>query len=148
MNQFNDAKSAFDNGYNCAQSVLTPFIKQLDFDVNTVLKLSSGFGAGMGRTQETCGAVTGAYMVLGLKYGDIDMDDEAKEKGDERIQEFTKRFEEKHGSTNCGNLLHVDLKTEEGQIAFERKNLHDTVCTKCIGTSVSLLQEIIQEEDQ
>jgi len=58
------AKSTFNNGYNCAQSVLTPFANQMGIDVSSTMKLASGFGAGMGRLQETCGAVTGAYMVI------------------------------------------------------------------------------------
>ena len=49
---------------NCAQSVLTAFSDELGLDRNTALRLARGFGGGMGRTGKTCGAVTGAYMVI------------------------------------------------------------------------------------
>ncbi len=58
----------FKNGFNCSQSVLTAFAGDFDLDEVTALKVAGGFGAGMGRLMETCGAVSGAYMVLGLKY--------------------------------------------------------------------------------
>jgi len=142
MNQFNDAKSAFDNGYNCAQSVLTPFASQMNIDVETVLKLSSGFGAGMGRLQKTCGAITGAYMVIGLKYGKQESD-ESKEKVNNLIQEFTRKFRQEHKFTNCRELLNCDLKTEEGQLYFEQHNLQERVCSKCVGNAVSILEDLI-----
>ena len=139
------AKNKFDSGFNCAQSVLTPFARQMNIDVNTALKLSSGFGAGMGRTQGTCGALTGAYMVLGLKFGKQFPDDASNEKVVKMIQDITHKFESEHGFTSCSDLLKVDLKTEEGQATFNMKNLHTTVCTHCVNSAVSLLEEIIEE---
>lgn len=136
----------FKTGYNCAQSVLAPFADQMKIDVDTVLKLSSGFGAGMGRTQNTCGALTGAYMVLGLQYGQQFPDDDSKEKVIALIQEITEKFKEEHGFTNCNELLKVDLKTIEGQYQFNKRNLHEKVCSLCVNSVVSLLEEIITEE--
>ncbi len=146
MDKKSSAKCAFDNGYNCAQSVLKPFANQLNFDVNTVLKLSAGFGAGMGRLQGTCGAITGAYMILGLKFGENSTDDTSKEKVIELIREFTSKFKDKHKVTDCRDLLKVDLTTEEGQSSFDQNNLHDQVCSKCLKTSVSLLEEMINRK--
>jgi C_GCAxxG_C_C family probable redox protein len=51
----------FKSGLNCAQSVLTAYAEELDFDKNLALSISCGFGGGMGRLQETCGAVTGSF---------------------------------------------------------------------------------------
>jgi C_GCAxxG_C_C family probable redox protein len=136
------AVETFDSGYNCAQSVLTPFMKELNIDEQTVLRMSSGFGAGMGRLQETCGAITGAYMVLGLKFGKQIPDDESKEKVVELIQEFTSRFKSDNHHTNCRDLLHCDLNTEEGQEYFEQNNLHTDVCSKCVGDAVRIIEEL------
>ncbi|MCX6089677.1 MAG: C-GCAxxG-C-C family protein [Candidatus Atribacteria bacterium] len=63
------AISKFLGGYNCAQSVFYSFCDDLQFDKNTALKLACGFGAGMGRKEEVCGAVTGGILVIGAKYG-------------------------------------------------------------------------------
>jgi len=137
------ANSKFDGGYNCAQSVLSAFTKQLNIDDKIALKLSSGFGAGMGRTQGSCGALTGAYMVLGLKYGKSYPDDVTNEKLAALIQDLTQKFEEEHCFTNCKDLLNVDLKTKKGQALFVKKNLHNIVCSHCVNSTINFLEEII-----
>jgi len=142
------AKTKFDGGYNCAQSVLTPFAGEMNIDVGTALKLSAGFGAGMGRTQKTCGALTGAYMVLGLKYGKGFPDDESNEKVAGLIQDFTEKFKAEHEFTDCSDLLKVDLKTEEGQRTYTKNNLHDKVCNNCLKGAVKLLEDIIEKNGE
>jgi len=136
------AKLTFNNGYNCAQSVLTPFAIQMGIDVSSIMKLASGFGAGMGRLQETCGAVTGAYMVLGLKYGNRIPDDNSNEKIVGLIQEFTKRFRDEHKVASCRELLNCNLKTPEGQQYFTDNDLYKNVCSKCVNTAVTILEEL------
>lgn len=143
MSKQDIAISKFDRGNNCAQSVLTAFTKQLNIDDESALKLSSGFGAGMGRTQGTCGALTGAYMVLGLKYGKPFPDDIANEKLAGMIQKLTHEFESEHGFTNCRDLLKVDLTKLEGQTAFTKNKLHTSVCSHCVNSAVALLEEVM-----
>lgn len=140
------AVNRFNAGFNCAQSVLSPFAEEMDIDKNTILIMTQGFGAGMGRLQETCGAVTGAYMVLGLKYGGSIPDDNRNEKTIGKIQEFTHRFKEKHSVTTCRELLNCDLKTDEGQQYFSDNSLHDTVCSKCVSNAVEILEELIAKD--
>jgi C_GCAxxG_C_C family probable redox protein len=60
------AIDSFRSGLNCAQSVLTAYSDELGFDKDLALAIACGFGAGMGRLQETCGAVTGSFMVLSI----------------------------------------------------------------------------------
>lgn len=143
MSKQETAINKFDSGYNCAQSVLTPFVRQMNIDVDLALKLASGFGAGMGRTQNTCGALTGAYMVLGLAYGKQYPDHNANDKVAGFIQVITQRFKKTHGSTDCRDLLKVDLKTEEGQKSFTDNKLHDKVCARCVEGATKLLEELI-----
>lgn len=146
MNKKDTAEKKFHSGYNCAQSVLVTFLPYLKIDENTALQISSGFGAGMGRTQKTCGALTGAYMVLSLKYGKQHPGDYvSEEKVVELIQNFTNKFETEHGFTNCRDLLKVDLNAQEGQLAFTKKDLHNNVCTKCVKSAVSLLEEVLEK---
>ena len=70
----------FNNGYNCAQSVFCTYCEELGISKESAAKIAGGFGGGMGRLQEVCGAVTGAFMVLSLKYGSIKNDIVSKEK--------------------------------------------------------------------
>ena len=68
----NRAIVLFDEGYACSQAVLLTFANQFDLDERTAKLISSTFGGGMGRLREKCGAVTGGFMVLGLKYGNTE----------------------------------------------------------------------------
>ena len=139
-----NAINSFYSDYNCAQSVLTVFSEKLKFDKNLASSISCGFGGGMGRLQKTCGAVTGAYMVLGIfnstKFTDLS---ERKEKTYSKVQEFQKRFLEKHHSTDCSSLLNCDLKTDEGHQYFEDNNLKKNVCELCIKNSIEIVNEMI-----
>ena len=132
----------FNAGFNCSQSVLSAFSDKLKLDNETALKVASGFGAGMGRLQSTCGAVTGAYMVFGVYCGNKYINNgERKEKSYLMVQEFNHRFVKKHKTTDCKTLLNCNLTTEEGQKQFSDKNLLDTVCRNCIKDSIRLISE-------
>ena len=139
------AIESFKSGLNCAQSVVAAFADDLHFKIDQALEMSAGFGAGMGRLQETCGAVTGAFMVLGMynsrKYSD---NKEIKEASYAMIQQYNKRFTAVHATTNCRSLLNCDLRTPEGQRQFQNNNLHEEVCEKCISTSVKIIEDLLE----
>lgn len=75
MTKSEQAVSKFLEGYNCAQSVFYSFCDDLGFEKSTALKIACGFGAGMGRKEEVCGAVTGGIIVISAKYGRVEKDD-------------------------------------------------------------------------
>jgi C_GCAxxG_C_C family probable redox protein len=129
MTKSDDAAAYFHEGFSSSQAVISIFSEDLGLDTETARKLSCGFGAGMARTGNICGAVTGAMMVIGLKYGKAQTgEDAAKEKTYALVQEFITKFREKNGSIHCTELLGYDLR-DPGQ----RKQAHesDTVATKC-----------------
>jgi C_GCAxxG_C_C family probable redox protein len=140
------AITTFRAGLNCAQAVLTAYSDEMSFDENLALSVSCGFGGGMGRLQETCGAVTGSYMVLGVynckKFAD---NQERKEKTYAMIQKFSNKFKEINGSTDCIELIKCDLKTEEGHLYAKDNNLFERVCEKCISDSVRIVNQLIDE---
>lgn len=139
------AISSFKNGLNCAQSVVSAYTDEMKFDPGLALSLSCGFGGGMGRLQETCGAVTGSFMILGIhnckKYQD---NKDRKDKTYSMVREFSRRFKAIHGSTDCRTLLNCDLKTEEGQQYLREHNLHEVICEDCITNSIKIIQELIE----
>jgi len=138
------AIDSFRNGLNCAQSVLTAYSDDYKIDNKTALAISCGFGAGMGRLQETCGAVTGSFMILGIyncrEYSD---NQERKEKTYSMIQRFTDEFKSIHGAIDCKTLLKCDLRSEEGQSKMRSKNLQVIVCEKCISDSINIIEELV-----
>ncbi len=138
------AIQTFRSGYNCAQSVLTAFLDDFDADVETTLQLTTGFGAGMGRLQKTCGAVTGAFMVLGLYNAKtLTTYQERKEKIQSMIQDFHRQFVSRYHTTDCKQLLNCDLNTEEGQQYASNLNLFETTCEDCVSQSVKILEEMM-----
>lgn len=107
------AADNFAKGYNCAQSVVLAYADEIGLERKTALMLSSSFGGGMGRLREVCGAVSGIFMVAGIKFGYSDPQDNAAKKNLYRlVQEFAHRFEEENGSIICRELLCMSVKKD------------------------------------
>ena len=126
---------------NCAQSVLLSFANELNLDEMTAQKISLGFGGGMVMA-ETCGAVTGAYMVLGLKAqtGTKTMQ-EMKVETKAAVRKFNELFVAKHGSLKCKKLLGVDISTPEGSAEANEKGLFDSVCVDLVASAAKILEK-------
>ena len=105
-NHSEKAAELFVSGCNCSQAVFGAFAEDCGIDFETALKLSSSFGGGMGRLRETCGAVTGMFMVAGLLKGYADTNDkEAKDNHYKLIQELANEFKSVYHTYNCNELL-------------------------------------------
>ncbi len=114
MTKGEKAKSLFLQGYNCAQAVFGAFADDFSLDFDFAMKLSSGFGGGMGRLREVCGAVSGMFMVLDMKHGYISPTDiEGKKKLYSHIQNLAKSFEKENGSIICKELLGLSEKKSD-----------------------------------
>ncbi len=108
------AENNFNESCNCAQAVLLSFHEELGLDPQTALKLASSFGGGMGRLREVCGALSGLFMVVGMRYGPHDVeDDDAKSAHYEIIQSLASDFRQAYGSIICRDLLELDETVSE-----------------------------------
>jgi len=143
MNQIDLALSRFAEGFNCSQAVLSAYAEGMDEE--TALKIAAGFGGGLGRMAETCGAVTRAMMVLGLKFGAVSPDREAKERVYAKIREFADRFKARNGSLLCRDLLGCDISTPEGYEVAKEKRLVSTTCPKFVRDAAEILEEMLAE---
>lgn len=145
MDNVSRAVSLFDKGCNCAQAILSVYGERFGLSHKTALKLSAGFGGGM-QMAETCGAVTAAIMVLGLKYGPAAAQDQnSKKKTYELTKGFISSFQARNGSVICKELLGCDITTPEGARTAKEKDLFDTRCTKLITEAVEILEEILAD---
>jgi C_GCAxxG_C_C family probable redox protein len=114
-------------------------------DREIALKLAGAFGSGMGMG-ETCGAVTGAFMIIGLKHGKTKADnDVAKEATYELANEFTLRFKAQNKSIHCRELLGYDLSTPEGRDSVAENNLFVTLCPKFVQDAAEILEALLKE---
>jgi C_GCAxxG_C_C family probable redox protein len=136
------AVARFGKGHSCAQAVFSGFAEQMGLEYATAVRLTSGFGGGMGMGS-ICGAVTGAIMAIGLKYGGVDP--KAKEQTAKLVREFTDRFKAQHKSLNCRDLLGCDLSTPEGRQTAKDKNLHTTVCNGIVRDAATILNQLLNE---
>jgi len=145
MTKSEQAMSKFAEGYNCAQSVFNAFCEDLGIEPDKALKIAGGFGGGMGRKGEVCGAVTGALMVLGVRYGRGEKEaDTARDIAYGRTRELMDEFARKHGSYLCRTLLNdCDLTTAEGRKFFAENDLSSKVCKPCVQSAVEILETML-----
>lgn len=141
------AQDLFFGAYNCAQSVLAAFAGDYGMSREMALKVSCGFGAGMGRLQTTCGAVTGAVMVIGLQFGKSAEDEnDRKELTYSKVRELIKRFEKRFGSTTCLQMVNnCNFNTGEGEKKYEDEQLQLHVCNEAVKYAVEILKDILEE---
>ena len=139
------AEEKFLSGYNCAQAVLYSFCDDLGLAKDVALKWACGFGAGMARRQEVCGAITGGIITLGVKHGRGEGQDRAAtEDVYRKVQELMSRFESELGTCNCRTLLSgCDLNSTDGQRYFKENDLLKTTCTGCVKLVTEILEEIL-----
>ncbi len=144
MKRSDRAVSTFEEGFSCSQAVLSAFSEELGLDRPTALKVSTAFGGGMSGLALTCGAVTGALMVLGLKHGRTGKNDAAaKVRTYELSRQFVRRFTERHGSIVCRELLGLDISTPEGKERASQERLFETLCPAFVRTAAEILDEIL-----
>ena len=148
MDRSEQAVLKFAEGYNCAQSVLFSFCDDLNLYKDKALKIACGFGAGMGRKEEVCGAVSGGIMVISAKYGRGENDErKATENTYAKIRELMDQFSQRNGTYICRELLcGCELTTPEGQKTFKENDYLNKVCKPCVKSVVEILDNIIQEK--
>jgi C_GCAxxG_C_C family probable redox protein len=138
-----EALATFDQGFNCAQAVLSVFAGRHGLSRDHALKLACPFGSGMMRA-ETCGAVTGALLVIGLAHGRAKSSDlQARSRTYALAQAFQERFHELHGTCNCSELLGLDPTTPEGRQAALDRGLFESRCPLFVQSAVTLVQQLV-----
>ena len=143
MNRSVQAKEHFLSGYNCAQSVLLSFADDLKFSKELAQKMAAGFGGGMGKQQETCGAVTGAIMVLGLLKGEeVNNNDELKASSYGAVKDLIRDFVAEYKTTKCRDLIGCDLNTPEGSAKFEEEKIMENICADCVEKAVQIVEDL------
>jgi len=137
----------FSRGFNCAQAVLLSHSVDYGLDTEIAKKTAGAFGGGIASNGEVCGAVTGALMLIGLKYGQcIEGDIDSKNKTREMANKYIKKFKKEFGSILCKDLLKYDLSIEEEARKAKELGLFKTLCPVFVKESVELVEEVLNSD--
>ncbi len=137
-----DAVKAFEEGFVCSQAVLSAYCDALGLEKDAAMKIANGFGGGIARKQEICGAVAGAVMAIGLKFGRTRADDTAAHENTYKaVHAFCDAFEKKNGSLICRELLGCGMKEAR------ENGLFDTNCKRYVRDAAQILDGILAQGD-
>jgi len=140
--------ACFKEGLNCTQAILSIFGPQFGLDRENAIKIARAFGSGMGMG-ETCGAVTGALMVIGLKHAKLERRSLfSRDKTEDIAREFVVRFKARNATTECRELLGCDVSTLEGLKAAKKEKHFKIRCPKFVQDAAEILEELLKQEQQ
>lgn len=148
MNSTQAAETAlhfFHEGYSCAQSVLAPFAGQLGISTEQALRLSSAFGAGLGRMRGTCGALSSLCMIAGHCHGNTEGSVEGKEHIYTLVRSLADDFRREFGSITCRELLHLDNSQTESARPQARSDSYyaSRPCERCVAFCARKAQNLL-----
>ncbi|MEM4704472.1 MAG: C-GCAxxG-C-C family protein [Candidatus Bathyarchaeia archaeon] len=138
------AVKLFSDGFNCAQSVLSATLEHWNCKNELVPKIATAFGAGIGRCGSVCGAVTGAVMAIGARFGTNEPSAEKRLKAYQLAQTFYRKFERKHGSVLCRELIGYNLSVPEELEKAKKSGVFEEKCPLFVKTAVGYLLAITE----
>ena len=143
MNKVSDAVDLFRSGCACSQAIAATYGPPLGLARDQAARIAAPFAGGM-RMAETCGAVTGGLMMLGLRYCTEDCQTPAgRQKIATVADDFIAAFRQRNGSVACKALLGCDISTPEGMAAAKNGNLFKTACPKLVQDAAEILEEML-----
>ena len=142
-----DAEAMFGQGFNCAQAVLSCCGKDYGVSREMGCRMGSAFVGGMGLMGLTCGSVTGAFMLVGMKHAQLDAKDAAPAgRANRVVREFSRRWNEMHGSLACKDLLGYDISTPEGLKAAAASKVFATRCPIYVRDAAALAEHLLAQD--
>lgn len=138
------AVDRFKEGFSCSQAVLSAYADVFGLELDLALKISQPFGGGIAHRGEICGAVSGAFMAIGLKYGRTHPEDiPAREKTYEAVTHFIQQFKDRYGSILCKELLGYDLSVASEYSKATEEGIFETLCPKYVRYAAEILADTI-----
>ena len=137
------ARELFEQGANCAQAVAGAFADVVGMKEEELFKLASGFGGGVGRMREVCGAVSGMVLIMNMLYGNDDISDKnAKDAHYARVQSVIKKFEAETSSIICRTLLKLaeDADTPPVSEARTKEYYQKRPCAALVELAAQILE--------
>ena len=136
------ASGQFQNGFSCSQAILMAFGSQLELPEEVCSRIASPFGGGIVRQGETCGAVSGALMVLGLQFGPSTGTN--KDEIYQKAAAFIERFNTEHASIRCKQLISYDISQPEELQAAKESQVFKTICPGLVRSAAEILVALLE----
>lgn len=143
------AEELFMQGFNCAQSVAAAFADIYGYTEEQMLRVSAGFGAGIGRMRMSCGAFNAMALLAGLENGSVTPgDQQGKSANYKTVQDLAARFQEEHGSLICAELLELKRGTPLSYQASERtaEYYQKRPCVRQIISAARIYAEFLESQ--
>jgi C_GCAxxG_C_C family probable redox protein len=139
------ALERFSDGFNCTQAIAATYGPDLGLEAELGLKVAGAFGSGMG-TGETCGAVTGALIIIGLKHSMAqNITFLSRDRTYELAADFIRKFKARNKTSLCRELIGCDLSTEEGQLQARKEKHFKKRCPKFVQDAAEILDEMLKD---
>ena len=140
------SKGLFLQGYNCAQAIAGGFCEEVGLDFERAIQIASSFGGGMGGMREVCGAISGAFIILGAKYGYISPTDATSKSNHYKlIRQTGEKFKEKWGTILCRDLM-KKLSEEKQEILGDKPEEYKSrPCLVIVEDVANILEETLGE---
>ena len=137
MDPIERAVALFEDDHNCAQSLLMAYAPEWGLDAEIARRIAATFGGGIVSQGDTCGAVTGALMAIGLRYGD-----KSKDELKSIAQLFLDRFCGRHGTTVCRELLELDISIVEELDRAREEGVFASRCPQFVRDAAEILSDL------
>ena len=146
MNKPEYALSLFNNGYSCAQSILVAFAQETGINDEIAFRIAAGLGGGIGRTQNICGAINAGAIVIGMKLGRFKPNNnEAEDEVAQLVGTFVSECREVLGSTQCFELVKVDLNNPEQKKQAAESGHLAKVCNNAVYKTATILEKYLDK---
>lgn len=134
-------------GYNCSQAIVKTYAEDVGINEEEIVKIASVLGGGIGRTGHVCGAVSGAALIIGAKFGSTDNTKlESKDKAYQKGRELLERFAAENKSILCSEILGFDINLKEGLMQARQAGVFAQKCPCFVASAARILEGMIDEE--
>ncbi|MFX1566117.1 MAG: C-GCAxxG-C-C family protein [Promethearchaeota archaeon] len=141
----NQAKAFAEEGFLCSESICLALSKALNVRSNLIPRIATGFGAGIGRHGEICGALSGAILGLGLQLGRNHPSETPEgESPYEYSHTMVNLFIAQFGHIRCKDILELDISCEEGLQKYREGKFWENKCQDIIQITTGLAYDVLQ----
>jgi C_GCAxxG_C_C family probable redox protein len=148
MARAENAADAMRSGFNCAQSIIKAYAAELSVEEDAVVRMAASFGGGLGRNGYVCGAVSGAAMVIGARFGNADAaDTAARDRTYSAISDLLEKFQREHHTVLCRELISFEINTPEGYTRAREADVFQNRCPLFLRSVGKILDEILVSND-